>query len=60
MNRKVYAPKELEAILGISRWSVYKLLRENKIPNIRLNGRIIIPKKPFDRFLDGCREDICG
>ncbi len=42
------APKRL----GIGRNQTYEAIRRNEIPFIRLGGRILIPKKRFDRWLE--------
>lgn len=46
-----YTPKELIATLGLSRAKIYQLLKENRLPHIRIDNKILIPKKALDDFL---------
>ena len=41
--------EEAATYLGISRNSAYEAVRRGEIPNIRIGGRIVIPRR---RFLD--------
>jgi excisionase family DNA binding protein len=50
--RMAYSPAELVPLLGLSRWSVYKLIKEGKLPSMRLNGRIIVPRKALEQFIN--------
>jgi len=50
-ERLAYKPIELVALLGLSRWTVYKLIKEGKLPSVRLDGRIIVPCKALENFL---------
>ena len=43
--------KDLQKMLGIGRNLAYKLLKENKIENIRVSNRIYIPKQSVIIFL---------
>ncbi|MGA2109440.1 MAG: helix-turn-helix domain-containing protein, partial [Syntrophorhabdales bacterium] len=47
----VYVPKDLPVLLNLSRCSVYKLIREGRIPSVRLGHRIVIPKKALEKFM---------
>jgi excisionase family DNA binding protein len=37
---------------GIGQVSMYQLVRENKIPNIRVGRKIIIPKAAFEKWFE--------
>lgn len=52
-ERLTMTVKECSAALSLSENTIYALLRAGKIPCIRLNRRLIIPRKRFERFLDG-------
>ncbi len=38
-------------LLGLSKNTLYTLIAENKLPHIRLNGRIIIPRDALMKWL---------
>lgn len=51
-ERLVYTPKEARQLLGISRGSIYKLLKSNGLPGIlRLGRRFVFSKAAIDRML---------
>ena len=43
--------KQLQEMLGVSRPTVYELLRENLIPHKRIGTKYIIPKWAVIKFL---------
>lgn len=49
--KDVLSVQDLYAILPIGRNSIYKLLSSNKIKNIRVGNKIIIPKQYLIDFL---------
>jgi excisionase family DNA binding protein len=51
MAELAYSVAEAAKALGISRDSAYKLIKAGQLPNIRWNGRIVIPKKALDDHL---------
>ena len=53
MDKVTLTPDELARLLSVSRGTIYKAIRENLIPHMHLCGRIIIPKAPIDRMLNG-------
>ena len=44
---------EAAAMLGISRNFAYQLVREGKLPSIRLGKRILIPRVALEKMLEG-------
>lgn len=53
MNEKrIYTVKEIQEILGISRPTVYELLKQNVFNSVIVGGKHIISKKSFDKWLD--------
>ncbi len=48
----VLSVKDLYEILPIGRNNIYKLLNSNKIKNIRVGNKIIIPKPYVVEFLE--------
>lgn len=51
-EKRSYTVKEIQEILGISRPTVYKLLKRNEFSWIRLDGgKYFISKKSFEKFL---------
>lgn len=51
-NKKSYSVAEIQQILGISRPTVYNLIKQNVFQSVRLNGSIRIIKSSFDAWLD--------
>jgi excisionase family DNA binding protein len=51
-ERLVYTPAEAKQLLGLSRGTMYKLLKSNSLPGIlRLGKRILLSKKAIDGML---------
>ena len=49
-----YTVNDLMQILGLSRPSVYNLLKQNLFPCVQLNNRVYrIPRAPFRKWLEG-------
>ena len=51
----VVTVKQLQDMLGISRPTVYELLREDLIPHKRIGAKYIIPKWGVKEYLLNCR-----
>lgn len=51
-NKKSYSVMEVQQILGISRPTVYKLIKQNTFQSVRMNRGIRIIKSSFDSWLD--------
>lgn len=47
-----YSVKEIADKLGVSVGQAYKLVREDKVPNIKFGKRYIVPIKQFNEWLD--------
>jgi excisionase family DNA binding protein len=57
--RVTYTAPEVAEMLGISRATVYVLLRSGEIPARRVGSRWIIARRRFDSWLDGdARSDV--
>lgn len=51
-EKRCYTVKELQEILGISRPTVYELLKKNEFRWIQIGTKYRISKKSFDEWLD--------
>ena len=58
MNRRFYIKKkqalsitEAAEMLGVSRPTLYKMIKEGKIPALRLRRRIVIPIDEFNEWV---------
>ncbi|MEV5027407.1 helix-turn-helix domain-containing protein [Paenibacillus sp. LPE1-1-1.1] len=49
--RVVYTVKELSQLLGISKDSIYAMVREHQIPHIKLRKRILFHSETIDKWL---------
>lgn len=47
-----YSVKEIAGKIGVSVGQAYKLVREDKIPNIKFGKRYIVPIKQFNEWFD--------
>lgn len=52
METRIYKINEIAEILGISKSYAYQMIKEEKIPVVRLGRRIIIPKPKFDAWFE--------
>lgn len=52
-EKRCYTVKELQKILGVSRPSVYELLKRNEFRSFIVGGKHVISKRSFDLWLDG-------
>ena len=57
-EKRCYTVKDLQDILGVSRPSVYDLLKKNEFRWILVGGKYRISKKSFDAWLDDEAEDV--
>ena len=53
MEKNYYTVKEIMAMLGISRPTVYSLLKQNQFRWLMLGGKYRIFRKSFDEWLEG-------
>ena len=53
MEKRCYKVKELQEILGLSRTSIYELLKRKEFQWVVVGGKYIISKVSFDEWLDG-------
>ena len=51
-EQRCYTVKEIQEILGISRPTVYELLKKNEFRWIQIGTKYRISKKSFDGWLD--------
>lgn len=51
MEKQVYSVPEVAQLLGISKSYAYELVKEKKIPVLDLGKRKIIPKLPFEEWI---------
>lgn len=51
-NKKSYSVKEVQQILGISRPTVYNLIKQNVFQSVKINSGFRIIKSSFDDWLD--------
>jgi len=52
-ERKALSPEETAQALGLGIDLTRRKIREGVIPSMRIGGRIIVPKKQLDTFLEG-------
>lgn len=52
MERMTYNIAEAAKVLGVSKSFMYKLVRNNEVPVIRLGKRLVIPKVKLQEFIN--------
>ena len=52
LTQLVYGIKEVSRILGVGRTSIYYLMKEGKLPYVKLGRRTLIPVRELQVFLD--------
>ena len=57
-KKRCYTVKEVQEMLGISRPTVYELLKKNEFRWIQIGNKYRISKKSFDEWLDQKSETI--
>ena len=57
-EKRCYTVKEVQEMLGISRPTVYELLKKNEFRWIQIGHKYRISKKSFDEWLDQKSETI--
>ena len=54
---RVYDVKAVAQALGLSRNTVYELIRQGQIPSVRLGRRILIPREALENLLNVNKEN---
>jgi len=57
---KCYTVKEAAATIGISKGTIYKLLKENKIQGLNVGRKIIIRDSAIENFLNNLEDEKNG
>jgi excisionase family DNA binding protein len=52
-ERKTLTIAEASRVLGISERHAYDMVREGKLPALRLGNRIVVPVHQLERLLEG-------
>ena len=55
-EKRTYTVDEIKDILGVSRPTVYNLIKQNLFRSVRVGGHFRISKKSFDDWLDSTPE----
>jgi len=50
-EKRVYTPKEVAEILGVSVFTVHELLREGRLGGFKITSRWRIPSDELDEFI---------
>ena len=54
-KRSIYTAQEAAQIANVSRWTVYKWIRADGLPAMRVGQKFVIPINPFMRWLENRR-----
>lgn len=46
------SPTEAARILGVTRWMVYTLIKDDEFPTRKLGGRILVEREPFLAYVE--------
>ncbi len=59
-ERVTLTPHESTRITGFGIQATYKMLREGKLPSIRVGNRFYVPKNALLRWMESCGEPTSG
>ena len=51
MDRITFSVTEAAEVLGVSRSFMYQLVKENRIPSLKLGNRRLIPKESLEAWI---------
>jgi len=51
-EKRCYTVKEIQEMLGVSRVTVYELLKRGELHYVIVGGKYLVSKKSFDEWLD--------
>ena len=51
-NRLTLNVDELAKIIGLSKWTIYTLSCQGKIPHVKVGRRVLFPVKAIEKWLD--------
>lgn len=51
-KRLAYTVKEAAEMLGLSKSRLYEMVQFDEIPYMRIGGKILLPKKEFESWLN--------
>jgi hypothetical protein len=51
LSRLLYAPTEVQALLGLSRATVFRLLRARRLEGRKIGSRTVITTKSIEQFI---------
>ena len=52
MEKELLTTKEAAQFLRVSMPQIYKLVRQNKVPSLRLEDKILFKKSTLEAFID--------
>lgn len=58
-NKRVYTVDEIQDILGVSKTTIYQLVKSSVFHSVRVGGQYRISKKSFDNWLDNEDTESC-
>lgn len=57
-EKRVYTPDEIQDILGVSRTTIYQLIKSKVFHSVRVGGQYRISKKSFDDWLENADSEL--
>jgi excisionase family DNA binding protein len=54
-NRLAYSPQEAADALGLCLNTIYSLIKEGKLPCVKINRRLLIPKADLEKLVAGTK-----
>lgn len=52
---RLYALSEVQEVLGVSRWQIYRLLNSQQLRSVKIGRRRLVPEADLRRFIDSLR-----
>ena len=57
-NRFAFNAGELCQRIGVSKWTVYRLVAEKKVPHVKVGRRVLFPVRAIEKWLKESTIDI--
>jgi len=58
MNQKLLNVNEVSNLINASKSSIYNYVKDQSIPSIKLNGKILFSREDIERWIDNNKNEV--
>lgn len=58
MNQKLLNVNDVSNLLNVSKSSIYNYVKEQSMPSIKLNGRLLFSQKDINSWIDSNKNEV--